>query len=598
LQLANLGLDQGGDYDVVVSNGSGSAVSAVAQVRVVPDRSPDELAHFTLADGPLDSLGKSGPADLDGVTFAGGALVLDGIYEYQTVSAPPEPYRGIFRIPGLDYHSFGVAVEFKPDLQANYTLLVGGTSYRWLALRNSGGRLALTLNNGASFHPFATADILPHQWNSVVCSVDLGSKRISTLLNGHPLEEVVLPDNFVLEVEGSFAVETDKLFTFTDYSYAGTFTGAAKELRVFARALTATELQHAGSEPGSPAIVVNGVRVTGETVVTTSPARVELLGDFDGSTILYTLDGSDPTHGVLYTGPFDLDDSASLSVVVYAPDFSRRAFSGQVLITVTGPPRILEQPRGLTVVDGTPVTFAVEAAGPGPIEQQWFRNGLPIAGATDRTLALGPAQALQSGDYTVVLGNGAGTITSSVARLEVLVRPVLVRRPVGRTVKPGADVTLCSDATGTEPLTYQWRRNGQNLPNATNNCLILPAVQPADGGAYSVVVANAAGTVTSEPAVVQVVLSPLQGADPMEARVLLPADNGTLTGSNTLATAQSLEPLHAGKPGGKSIWYRWRPGRTGIATIDTLLAVTPGVRRPPSASRPPTRIREATTQAG
>ncbi|HND00178.1 MAG TPA: immunoglobulin domain-containing protein, partial [Myxococcota bacterium] len=40
---------------------------------------------------------------------------------------------------------------------------------------------------------------------------------------------------------------------------------------------------------------------------------------------------------------------------------------------------------------------------------------------------------------------------------------------------------------------------------------------------------------------------------------------------------------HAGKPGGKSIWYRWTPSRTGIATIDTrgssfdtLLAVYTG----------------------
>ncbi|HZQ46186.1 MAG TPA: immunoglobulin domain-containing protein, partial [Verrucomicrobiae bacterium] len=58
---------------------------------------------------------------------------------------------------------------------------------------------------------------------------------------------------------------------------------------------------------------------------------------------------------------------------------------------------------------------------------------------------------------------------------------------------------------------------------------------------------------------------------------------GTTTGNNIGATSEPGEPLHAGVPGGKSVWFKWTPLLSGVATFstagssfDTLLAVYTG----------------------
>lgn len=53
-------------------------------------------------------------------------------------------------------------------------------------------------------------------------------------------------------------------------------------------------------------------------------------------------------------------------------------------------------------------------------------------------------------------------------------------------------------ASGTAPLAYQWRLDGQALAGQTNRALTFSAVQPADEGDYTVVVTNLAGAVTSQ----------------------------------------------------------------------------------------------------
>ncbi|MCI0623616.1 MAG: immunoglobulin domain-containing protein [Acidobacteria bacterium] len=54
-------------------------------------------------------------------------------------------------------------------------------------------------------------------------------------------------------------------------------------------------------------------------------------------------------------------------------------------------------------------------------------------------------------------------------------------------------------ASGTQPLFYQWRFNGENLTGQTDRTLTIAAVQPADEGNYSVAVSNNEGLASSEP---------------------------------------------------------------------------------------------------
>ena len=93
-------------------------------------------------------------------------------------------------------------------------------------------------------------------------------------------------------------------------------------------------------------------------------------------------------------------------------------------------------------------------------------------------------------------------------RIELLpqqnIPPTITTHPVSQTVSPGANVTFSVTAAGSPPLQYQWLFNGSDLPGATSATLQLMNVQADDIGIYEVVVTNAAGTATSDPAFLRV----------------------------------------------------------------------------------------------
>jgi hypothetical protein len=68
--------------------------------------------------------------------------------------------------------------------------------------------------------------------------------------------------------------------------------------------------------------------------------------------------------------------------------------------------------------------------------------------------------------------------------------PVFYTKPIGSTRYVGDNLTLSGSADGTGPLTYQWLKNGVNLPGATNTTLVLTNLQTTNAGAYSLLVTN------------------------------------------------------------------------------------------------------------
>jgi hypothetical protein len=91
------------------------------------------------------------------------------------------------------------------------------------------------------------------------------------------------------------------------------------------------------------------------------------------------------------------------------------------------------------------------------------------------------------------------TITASLG-----VAPVIVTQPAGQTVAFSNNFSLRVSATGTGPLSFQWRLNGTNIAGATRTALNLSQVGLAEAGLYNVVVTNTAGMVVSATAVVNV----------------------------------------------------------------------------------------------
>ena len=100
------------------------------------------------------------------------------------------------------------------------------------------------------------------------------------------------------------------------------------------------------------------------------------------------------------------------------------------------------------------------------------------------------------GTYSVVVSNSAGSVTSANATLTVspaAVGPAITTQPASQSVTAGSGVTFSVTATGTAPLSYQWRKGGSNISGATSATYSMTNVQAADAGTYSVVVSNSAG---------------------------------------------------------------------------------------------------------
>jgi hypothetical protein len=75
-------------------------------------------------------------------------------------------------------------------------------------------------------------------------------------------------------------------------------------------------------------------------------------------------------------------------------------------------------------------------------------------------------------------------------------------------------VALSVVSSGTAPLAYQWWKNNSVVRQQTNASLLLRSPQNSDAGNYTVVVTNSAGAVTSAPANVTVISSPLIRLNP------------------------------------------------------------------------------------
>jgi hypothetical protein len=86
-----------------------------------------------------------------------------------------------------------------------------------------------------------------------------------------------------------------------------------------------------------------------------------------------------------------------------------------------------------------------------------------------------------------------------------MVAPAIGSQPQSVTVAQGQPASFSVAATGTAPLSYQWQRNGANIGGATGSTYTLPSAASTDNGArFRVVVSNAAGTVTSNDAMLTV----------------------------------------------------------------------------------------------
>jgi hypothetical protein len=221
-------------------------------------------------------------------------------------------------------------------------------------------------------------------------------------------------------------------------------------------------------------------------------------------------DGQDipaATSSTYTISPAAMTDTGNYSVVV-ANTFAT-VETAAVAVRVLRPPSILAQPQTISLQEIAPgvygaASFIVLADGDGTLTYQWTKDNSPIAGATQPQYDVLYPLPSDQGTYRVMVQNSVASAVSDGALLTLLIPPAITVQPVGRTNFAGSNVTFSVTVTGTPPFSFQWARNGSNLPSGTLNPLVVNALTVLDAGLYSVTVSNAAGVAVSSNALLSV----------------------------------------------------------------------------------------------
>jgi glucose/arabinose dehydrogenase len=125
----------------------------------------------------------------------------------------------------------------------------------------------------------------------------------------------------------------------------------------------------------------------------------------------------------------------------------------RIIYTGTQAPVITSQPQSISVAQGQSASFSVTATGNPAPSYQWRRNGANISGATSPTYSISNVQPSHAGQYSVVVNNNTGTVTSNNATLTVTAPNTL---PVATITSPvngapfRAGSTISFSGTGTD----------------------------------------------------------------------------------------------------------------------------------------------------
>lgn len=177
-------------------------------------------------------------------------------------------------------------------------------------------------------------------------------------------------------------------------------------------------------------------------------------------------------------------------------------------------------PAVTNALPGSSVTFEAVVSGNGPFAYDWRYQGLPT-GETNSTLTINNVQFAWriQGDYTVIVSNATEWTISPEAHLEVFRPPMVSLHTSVQYVSAGESAVITGAVSGTAPISLTWQRNGQTIAGATNESIPFASVQPSDGGSYTLVASNIAGSATSLVSILHVILPPVSFTNAMVVQV-------------------------------------------------------------------------------
>ncbi len=360
-------------------------------------------------------------------------------------------------------------------------------------------------------------------------------------------------------------------------AYSGTLSFSAGRGRLISFALsgtgTSSQTQPATitTQPSSKTIIAGQTATFNVAATGTSPMAYQWRkngGSISGAT------------SSSYTTPATTTSDNNAQFTVNVSNSAGSATSNAAVLTVNTAvvaPSITTQPSSQTVTAGQAATFNVAASGTSPMTYQWKKNGGAISGATSSSYTT-PATTTSDNNaqFTVNVSNSAGSATSNAAVLTVnasVVAPSITTQPSSQTVTAGQAATFNVAASGTSPMTYQWKKNGGAISGATSSSYTTPATTTSDNNAqFTVNVSNSAGTATSNAAVLTV-------------NTAVVAPSITTQPSSQTVTAGQTATFAVAATGTTPMTYQWSKNGAPISGATSSTYTTPATTSSDNATR-------------
>ncbi|HTH49319.1 MAG TPA: LamG-like jellyroll fold domain-containing protein, partial [Candidatus Limnocylindria bacterium] len=134
----------------------------------------------------------------------------------------------------------------------------------------------------------------------------------------------------------------------------------------------------------------------------------------------------------------------------------------------------------------------------------------------------------------------------------------ILQDPAGADTLEGSTVTLAASVQGSQPLLYQWQKDGKDVPGAVRSTLTLASAKAADTGVYQLIVTQGATKATSATASVTIHPTPMYLNITNGLALHLPFDGSVADTSSykTPATAVGEPTFVTGKIGANALDYK------------------------------------------
>lgn len=171
------------------------------------------------------------------------------------------------------------------------------------------------------------------------------------------------------------------------------------------------------------------------------------------------------------------------------------------------------------VCQGDASTFRVQASSSEPLQYQWLKDGNAIQGATAASFSIPASNLSDTASYSVQIRDECNLIELEPAYLETIVVPEITLQPASQVVCQGAEVTFTVQAASNDPLSYQWFKDGMEIPGATLETYSIQEATTANVGSYSAKARNSCGQAESDAANLDIIAVPEILLQPEEMKV-------------------------------------------------------------------------------